>query len=146
MLRKITISVLTVLVFIASGSCLGAADSLRGLVHVYQMQKDFAKAESLLLRATKSYETMYGPDDLHMAIPWTSLCYVCDQRDKVEKSGSCHAHLVSFSEKLFGPNGLNHIQDLNGEALALRKLGSADEAAKLEQRTQSILAAQSNPN
>jgi len=146
MLRKITISVLTVLVFIASGSRLDAAESLRGLAHVYQMQKDFAKAESLLFRAPKSYETMYGPDDLHMAILWTSLCYVCDQRDKAEKSGSCHAHLVSFSEKLFGPNSLNHIQDLNGEALALRKLGSADEAAKLEQRTQSILAAQSNPN
>jgi len=139
-LRKITIS------FIASGSCLGATDSLGGLAHVYQMQKDFAKADPLLLRVTESYETMYGPDNLHMAIPWTSLCYVCDQRDKPEKSTSCRAHPVSFSEKLFGANSPKHIQDLNGEALALRKPGSADEAAKLEQRTQSILAAQSNPN
>jgi hypothetical protein len=56
------------------------------------------------------------------------------------------SHPISLSEKLLGPNRANGIQDLNGQALALRKLGNSGKAAKLEQRTQSILAAQSSPN
>jgi len=124
----------------------GAADSLRGLAHVYQMKPDFPKAEETLLRALKIYETIYGPDDSRTAIPWTSLCYVYDQWGKADKSAPCHAHLVSMAEKQFGPDSPYVIRDLTAEAQALRELGRTEEAVKLEQRMQTIQAAQSNPN
>lgn len=110
------------------------------------MKQDFAKAESTLLHVTTISETIYGPDDNRMAMPWTSLCFVYDQWGKQDKSASCHAHLVSMVEKQFGPNSPYLIRELTAEADAQRKLGRTDEAAKLEKRTQSIQAAQSNTN
>jgi tetratricopeptide (TPR) repeat protein len=121
----------------------GTADSLRGLAHVYQIQKDFPKAESATLRALKIYETVYGPESQLDAIPWTSLCALYDQGGKPEKSVPCHAHLVSLAEKLFGPDSAYLVQDLTGEARALRQLGRNEEASKLEQRAQSLQSSQS---
>ena len=121
----------------------GTADSLRGLAHVYQMQKDFPKAESATLRALKIYETVYGPESQQDAIPWTTLCALYDRWGKPEKSVPCHAHLVSLAEKLFGPDSAYLVQDLTGEARALRQLGRNEEAAKLEQRAQSLQSSQS---
>jgi tetratricopeptide (TPR) repeat protein len=123
----------------------GAADALRGLARVYQSQQDYAKAETYLVRATKVYETMYGKDSQQIAVPLTALCYDYDQWQKAEKSATCHAELVSLGEKLFGPSSPYLVRDLTAEAQALRRLGRVDEAAKLEQRTQTI-SAQSNPN
>jgi len=51
-----------------------------------------------------------------------------------------------MAEKQFGPDSPYLVRELTAEAQALRKLGRADEGARLEQRTQSIQAAQSNPN
>ena len=113
---------------------------------MYSMKQDFAKSESSLLRVAKVYETIYGQDDNRLAIPWTSLCAVYDEWGKAEKSASCHAHLVTMAEKQFGPDSPYLVRELTAEAQALRKLGRADEAARLEQRTQSIQAAQSDPN
>ena len=121
----------------------GTADSLRGLAHVYQMQKDFPKAESATLRALKIYEAVYGPESQQDAIPWTTLCALYDRWGKPEKSVPCHAHLVSLAEKLFGPDSAFLVQDLTGEARALRQLGRNEEAAKLEQRAQSLQSSQS---
>jgi hypothetical protein len=81
-----------------------------------------------------------------MVIPLTTLCYVYDQWGKPEKSEPCHAHLVALTEKQFGVDSPYLVRDLTAEAEALRKLGRADEAVKLERRTQSIQSAQSNPN
>jgi tetratricopeptide (TPR) repeat protein len=121
----------------------GTADSLRGLAHVYQMQKDFPKAESATLRALKIYETVYGPESQQDAIPWTTLCALYDRWGKPEKSVPCHAHLVSLAEKLYGADSAYTVQDLTGEARALRQLGRNEEAAKLEQRAQSLQSSQS---
>jgi hypothetical protein len=121
----------------------GTADSLRGLAHVYQMKLDFPKAEETLLHAVKIYETIYGPDDHRSALPWTSLCYVYDQWGKFDKSAACHAHLLAMGEKLFGPDSPYLAQELVAEAKALRQLGHNEEAAKLEQRVQSLQPAQS---
>jgi hypothetical protein len=51
-----------------------------------------------------------------------------------------------MGEKILGPDNPQLIRELTAEAQALRKLGRNDEAAKLEQRGQLIMAAQSNPN
>jgi len=50
-----------------------------------------------------------------------------------------------MAEKEFAPASPYLVRELTAEAQARRKLGRADEAARLEQRTQSIQAAQSNP-
>ncbi len=102
---------------------------------MYSMKQDFAKSESSLLRVAKVYETIYGPDDDRLAIPWTSLCAAYDQWGKEEKSASCHAHLAAMAEKQFGPDSPYLVRELTAEAQALRKLGRADEAARLEQRS-----------
>jgi len=53
---------------------------------------------------------------------------------------------VSLEEKQFGAESPYLVRDLTAEAQALRKLGRNDEAAKLEQRTQALHSAQTNPN
>jgi Tetratricopeptide repeat len=100
----------------------------------------------MLLRAGKIYETMYGHDSQQMAVPLTAHCYVYDQWHKSDKSAACHGELVALGEKLFGPDSPYLVRDLTAEAQALRQLGRPDEAAKLEQRTQTISAAQTSPN
>jgi len=122
-----------------------SAETLRLLAQVYSMEKDFAKSESTLLHAMKIYETIYGSDDYRLAIPLTSLCYVYDQWSQPEKSQSCHAHLVSLEEKQFGTQSPYLMRDLTAEAGALRQLGRTADAAKIEQRTQSIQSTQTGP-
>jgi hypothetical protein len=51
-----------------------------------------------------------------------------------------------MAEKQFAPDSPYIIRDLTAEAQALRILGRTEEAVKLEQRMQTIRAAQSNPN
>jgi hypothetical protein len=94
----------------------------------------------------KIFETMYGETDYRLAIPLTGLCHAYDESGNSEKSAPCHARLVSLEEKQFGPASPYLVRDLTAEAQALRKLGRTEEAAKLEQRTQSLQSAQANPN
>ena len=123
----------------------GTADTLRLLAQVYSMQKNFAKSEPTLLRAASIYETIYGATDYRLAIPLTSLCYVYDQWGKPEKSESCHARLVAMEEKQFGAESPYLVRDLTAEAQALRQLGRTNDAAKIDQRTQSIQGSQAKP-
>jgi len=51
-----------------------------------------------------------------------------------------------MQEKQFGPDSPYLVRELTAEAKALRQLGRNEEAAKLEQRTQSLQSAQTNPN
>ena len=121
------------------------ATSLNGLAGVYFVQKDFPKAETVRLRTLKIFETMYGDSDLRLVIPVGGLCHVYDQWNKAEKAVSCYARLISLEEKQFGAASPYLVRDLTAEAQALRKLGRTDDAAKLEQRTQSLQSA-ANPN
>jgi tetratricopeptide (TPR) repeat protein len=123
------------------------AESLRGIAHVYSAQHDYARAEAAYLRVVSIYETMYGAhDDYRMAIPLTTLSSVYDQWGKPDKSQPCHARLVSLEEKQFGSNSRYLVSDLTAEAQALRQLGRAEEAAKIETRAQAIQSAQTNPH
>jgi tetratricopeptide (TPR) repeat protein len=122
------------------------AETLRALAHVYSMQKDFAKSEAALLRVVHIYGIMYAEDDYNMGVPYTSLCYLYDQWGKPDKSAPCFAHLVSLIEKQFGATSPYLVRDLTAEAKALRQLGRASEAAKLQQRLESLQSAQAKPN
>jgi hypothetical protein len=116
------------------------------LAQVYVTEGDFPKGESTLLRALRNFETLYGPEDIRVALPLNSLCYVYDQWGKPEKSEPCHARLVAMAEKQFGASSPYLLRDLTAEAQALRKLGRPEDAAKLEQRMQSLQSAQTNRN
>jgi hypothetical protein len=121
------------------------ADTLRGMAHVYTLQKDYAKGEALLLHSVQIYETMYGAEDDRVTLPLTVLCSVYDQWGKPDKSESCHGRIVAIAEKQFGADSPYLVRDLTAEAQALRQLGRSDDAAKIEKRTQSIQSAQTNP-
>jgi lipopolysaccharide biosynthesis regulator YciM len=121
------------------------AEALRSLAHLYFQQKDFAKAESTLQRSAHIYETVYGENDQRLVLPLTMLCFVYDQSNQPDKSQACHARMVTLGEKQFGANSPNLVRDLAAEAQALRQLGRNDEAAKLEQRAQSLQSAQTAP-
>jgi tetratricopeptide (TPR) repeat protein len=123
-----------------------AATAVGGLSRVYFLRQDFPKAESAMLRRIKIFENLYGDTDYRVAIPLNSLCAFYDHQEMSEKSASCHARMVSLEEKQFGAESPYLVNDLNAEAQALRKLGRSDDAAKLEQRTQALQAAQANPN
>jgi hypothetical protein len=110
------------------------------------MERNFAKSESALLHSVHIFENTYGDESIEVGVPLTSLCFVYDQWGKPDKSAPCHARLVAIAEKQYGANSPYLIRELTAEAQALRQLGRADEAAKVEQRTQSIQSAQTNPN
>jgi hypothetical protein len=78
-------------------------------------------------------------------MPIAGLCQAYDASGESEKAAACHARMVSLEEKQFGAESPYLLRDLTAEAAALRKLGRNDEAAKLEQRTQSLQSA-ANPN
>jgi len=99
-----------------------------------------------MLRALHIYENNYGEQDPHMGMALGSLCSIYDQWGKPDKSAPCHARIVALAEKQFGPDSPFLVRDLTAEAKALRQLGRNEEAAKLEQRTQSLQSAQTNPN
>ena len=62
------------------------------------------------------------------------------------RAKSCYARLVAVEEKQLGANSPNLARDLTAEAEALRKLGRPEDAARLEQRMQSLQSAQTDPN
>jgi tetratricopeptide (TPR) repeat protein len=122
-----------------------AATSLSGLARVYFTQKDYAKTEAVMQRSLRIFETIYGPDNYQLAMPIAGLCQAYDASGQADKSATCHARMVFLEEKQFGAESPYLLRDLTAEAAALRKLGRNDEAAKLEQRTQTLQSA-SNPN
>jgi len=109
-------------------------------------EQNFAKSESLMLRVVGIYEHNYGEQDLNLSVSLGNLCYLYDQWGKPDKSAPCHARLLAMQEKQFGPDSPYLVRELTSEAKALRQLGRNEEAAKLEQRTQSLQSAQANPN
>ena len=123
-----------------------AANDMGGLSRVYFLRQDFPKAEAAMLRRIKIFETLYGETDYRVALPVNSLCAFYDSRGESEKSATCHARMVALEEKQFGAESPYLVRDLTAEAQALRKLGRNDEAAKAEQRMQSLQSAEANPN
>jgi hypothetical protein len=75
----------------------------------------------------------------------TTLYFLYDQWGKPNKSQPCHARLITLEEAQFGANSPYLVRNLSAEAQALRELGGADEATKIESPTQAIASAQSKP-
>lgn len=123
-----------------------SATPLLGLSKLYFLEKDYPKSEGYVLHYVQNYEHQIGETNFQMIIPLNTLCAFYDQTANSEKSVSCHARKVSLEEKQFGEESPYLAGDLTAEAQSLRKLGRNDEAAKIEQRTQALQSAQTNPN
>jgi tetratricopeptide (TPR) repeat protein len=109
--------------------------------NVFVLQKAYDKAESYLLRALRIDEALHGKDGWDINIPLGYLCNLYDQWGKPDKAAPCEQRDASLVEKQFGPKSPILLQVLPNEAKALRALNRPKEAAKIEQRVQSIRAA-----
>jgi tetratricopeptide (TPR) repeat protein len=112
-----------------------AVESLRGLAHLYEVQGDWPKAEVYLLRAVKGAE---GAGNGMVTIPLWGLCDLYDRWDKPDKGQPCWHRATDLMATQFGENSPNLTESLASEAKALRKLGRADEAEKVEERIAKI--------
>ncbi|HTA52577.1 MAG TPA: tetratricopeptide repeat protein [Candidatus Acidoferrum sp.] len=117
------------------------ADSLVQASAVYFVQKDYAKAEPYLLRAVHIDESLYGKDNIDLLVPLATLCQLYDRWDKPDHAAACDQQLITILEKQYGPTSTVLVTTLAGESGALRKLGRADEANKLDQRVSQIRSA-----
>jgi len=113
---------------------------------MYAFQKDFAKAEPILLRAVKIDEILYGHDGSEALLNLTALCGTYDLWGKPENSERFHKHLLVILEKQYGPDNPIIVPALTSQAQALRSLGRNDEATKIEQRIKTIHATAMNQN
>jgi tetratricopeptide (TPR) repeat protein len=122
------------------------ADTLRVLAGVYEVQNIYDKAETYLLRAVKADEAAYGPDNQMVLIPLYGLCDMYDRADNPAKAQPCYDRAITIMEKASGENSPGLIPALKSDAQALRKLGHAEQAAKLEERSASIESASAGQN
>jgi tetratricopeptide (TPR) repeat protein len=109
--------------------------------NVFILQKAYDKAEAYNLRALHIDEAFYGQDGFGLNVPLGYLCDVYDKWGKPDKAAPCFERHVVVLAKQFGPESPVLIKALAGEAKALRALNRTDEAAKVEQRLQSIRTA-----
>ena len=108
---------------------------------VYFVQKDWAKAEPYLLRAVRIDEALYGADGIDMVIPRAKLCALYDHWEKPDKAAACDQQLIVVLEKQYGAKSPVLAGTLANQAKALRKIGRAQEADKIDERVASIRAA-----
>lgn len=123
-----------------------AADSLRVAADLLVFEKKFAKAEPYLLRAVHVDEGVYGRDSMDLAAPLTSLCNLYNKWDKPTQSEACYEHLLTVLEKQYGRDNPVIVSVLLSDAKALREMGRAADAEKVDQRAASIRAATMKPN
>ncbi len=122
------------------------ATSLVQASTVYFADKDYAKAEPYLVRAVRIDESLYGADNVGMLLPRGALCGLYDRWDQTDKAVACNRQLLAVLEKQFGESSPQLVNTLASQAKALRKLGQAAEADKIDQRLAQIRAATINPN
>jgi tetratricopeptide (TPR) repeat protein len=124
------------------------ADALRVQSTIYIKQMDYAKAEPILLRAVhidNVFLAQGGGSPLDWAPLW-ALCQLYDQWGKPDKAEPVYRQMLGVGEERFGADSPALLTALAGEAKALRALGRTPEAEKIEQRMQSIQAAETKTN
>jgi len=112
---------------------------------VYIVQQDYAKAEPFLLRATRIDESLFGAESPAMNTVLSSLCDLYTRWDKPEKAEPRYRQLLAALEGQFGPDSPVLLSTLADESKTLHELGRTGEAAKVDQRLQTIRAATGQP-
>lgn len=108
---------------------------------VYMVQQQYAKAEPYLLRAERLDESIFGADSPNIMRPLWTLCSMYDRWNKPDKAEPCYAHSLVVAEKEFGEGSPQIAPILTADAGALRKLGKAQDADKLEKRAAQLQSA-----
>ena len=120
------------------------ANSLRFMARVYVVQGEYDKAEPYLIRAVHINESLFGQNQSgESGIPLWELCDLYDKWNKPDKAEVRYREMLASLEKQFGADSPILLSTLTGEVRALHQLRREEEAAKLEQRMQSIRAATS---
>jgi len=88
-----------------------------------------------LLRAVKGAEGVGNGNEM---IPLRGLCDLYDRGDKPDKGQACWHRVTELMAVQYGENSPKLTESLGSEAKALRKLGRADEAEKVEERIAKI--------
>jgi tRNA uridine 5-carbamoylmethylation protein Kti12 len=78
-------------------------------------------------------------------MPLSALCQLYDKWGKPDQSAVWDQRLLAVLEKHYGPSSPVLVGILVSEAKALRGIGRADEADKVDQRVASIRAATMTP-
>lgn len=124
------------------------ADALRVMSTIYLHQKNYEKAEELLLRAVHIddvYLTAGGASPLDWTPLW-ALCQLYDAWGKPDKAEPAYKRMLEFGESKFGADSPALLTTMAGEAKALRALNRTEEAQKIEQRMQTIQGAETRRN
>jgi hypothetical protein len=85
-------------------------------------------------------ECLYRTDNVGMVPPRSALCAVYDRSEQASKSVKCNRRLLAVLEKQFGASSPQLVTTLASQVKALRKLGQATEADKIDQRMAQIRA------
>jgi tetratricopeptide (TPR) repeat protein len=111
------------------------------VANAYIAQSAFDKAEPFLLRAVQIDSPFIEEDKSGMdSLPLWSLCDLYDKWNKPEKAEPRYRQALSILEKKYGADNPALLSTLANEARALHQLGRATDAAKVEQRLESIRA------
>ncbi len=117
------------------------ADTLRLLASAYVKQKAYDKAEPILLRAVHIEESLHGQQGVGMNLPIFYLCALYEEWGKPEKAEPRYREYIAMLEKQYGADSPILISVLKDDVRVLQKLGRSEDAAKVEQRIESIRAA-----
>jgi hypothetical protein len=115
-----------------------AYDSLRLIASVYTVQNSYGKARTYLVRAVDMGEKLYGTQDYRGMAPLYALCDAEAHLDNPTETAECYRRLLPEMESIYGASQPALVPALTRYAQSLRSLGRTEEAAKLEQRAESI--------
>jgi hypothetical protein len=108
---------------------------------VYLAQRDYAKAETYLLRAVHIDEATFGKDGSGLMMSLSSLCYVYEANKEYAKDEPCEKQLEAVVAKQYGEDSPVLVTVLQHESTALRGNAKPDEADVVDEKIAAIRAA-----
>jgi tetratricopeptide (TPR) repeat protein len=108
------------------------------VANVYTVEKSYDKAQPYLLRVVDLGEKMYGTQDYR---GMAALYLLCDNESHLQNANdteACYRRLLPAMETVYGAGNPALVPALGNYAQSLRSLGRVEEAAKFEERAQSI--------
>jgi len=117
------------------------ATALQDLAAVYHVQGQFEKAEPLYQRALRIREQALGANHPFVASTLINLAELESALGNYDRAAEHYARALEIRQSAFGADDPRVAQTLSGYAAVLRKTCHGREAAALETRSKTILAA-----
>jgi tetratricopeptide (TPR) repeat protein len=122
------------------------ASSLVAVAMPYVIQRQWEKAEPILLRSERIVEAnVSATDDYHLWTVTSMLCQLYDGWGKPEQLLNWDRRLLAIQTKMLGENSPKLSDVLSSEAKALTALGRTKEAAEVDQRLKALQAGAGQP-